>query len=94
MRGGFTSELHLSADSTQFKPVLDKIRPDSPAADKAYSNGPIREYLRRRGIRHTVPGKSDSQAGRLRKGSCGGRPPGLDEDRYKKGKTANERSTA
>lgn len=109
-RGGFTSEslsadgrcqpLSLvvtpgqRADCTQFKPVLDKIRPDSPAADKAYSNGPIREYLRRRGIRHTIPGKSDSQAARLRKGSCGGRPPGLDEDRYKKGKTANERSTA
>ncbi|MFG2638910.1 transposase [Streptomyces sp. NPDC048362] len=46
------------ADSTQFKPVLEKIRvpkpgpgrhrkkPDSIAADKAYSNGPCREYLR------------------------------------------------
>ncbi|MGW1594940.1 IS5 family transposase [Streptomyces sp. NPDC002343] len=87
------------ADCTQFKPVLDKIRvprpgpgrprkrPDSLAADKAYSNGPVREYLRRRGIRHTIPEKTDSQAARLHKGSRGGRPPGFDEDRYKKRNT-------
>ena len=30
-------------------------RPDSLTADKAYSNGPCREYLRRRGIRHVIP---------------------------------------
>ncbi|GAA2567350.1 IS5 family transposase [Streptomyces fimbriatus] len=84
------------ADCTQFKPVLEKIRvprvgpgrprkkPDSLAADRAYSNGPCREYLRRRGIRHTIPEKTDSQAARVRKGSRGGRPPGFDEDRYKK----------
>ncbi|MEU8470577.1 transposase [Streptomyces sp. NPDC029006] len=48
------------ADCTQFEPVSEKIRaprtgsgrprkkPDSLAADKAYSNGPCREYLRRR----------------------------------------------
>ncbi|MGG2463956.1 IS5 family transposase [Streptomyces sp. RGM 3693] len=87
------------ADCTQFKPVLDKIRvpkpgpgrprkkPDSLAADKAYSNGPCRQYLRRRGIRHTIPEKTDSQAARLRKGSRGGRPPGFDEERYKKRNT-------
>ncbi|WP_435859829.1 IS5 family transposase [Streptomyces narbonensis] len=87
------------ADCTQFKPVLEKIRvarpgpgrprkkPDSLAADKAYSNGPCREYLRRRGIRHTTPEKTDSQAARLRKGSRGGRTPGFDEDRYKKRNT-------
>ncbi|GHJ31315.1 IS5 family transposase [Streptomyces hygroscopicus subsp. sporocinereus] len=87
------------ADCTQFRPVLEKIRvprpglgrprkkPDSLAADKAYSNGPIREYLRRRGIRHTILEKTDSQAARLRKGSRGGRPPGFDEDRYKKRNT-------
>jgi transposase len=79
--------------------VLEKIRvprigpgrprrnPDSLAADKAYSNGPVREYLRRRGIRHTIPEKTDSQAARLRKGSRGGRPCGFDEDRYKKRNT-------
>ncbi|MFJ6784325.1 IS5 family transposase [Streptomyces yangpuensis] len=87
------------ADCTQFKPVLEKIRvprlgtgrprkrPDSLAADKAYSNGPVRDYLRRRGIRHTIPEKTDSQAARLRKGSRGGRPPGFDEDRYRKRNT-------
>ncbi|MFD7704346.1 IS5 family transposase [Streptomyces caelestis] len=87
------------ADCTQFKPVLEKIRvprpgpgrprkkPDSLTADKAYSNGPCRECLRRRDIRHTIPEKTDSQAARLGKGSRGGRPPGFDEDRYKKRNT-------
>ncbi|MFJ6785612.1 IS5 family transposase [Streptomyces yangpuensis] len=87
------------ADCTQFKTVLEKIRvlrigpgrprkkPDSLAADKAYSNGPCREYLRRRGIPHTIPEKTDSQAARLRKGSRGGRPPAFDEERYKKRNT-------
>ena len=87
------------ADCTQFQLVLEKIRiprigpgrprnkPDGLAADKAYSNGPCREYLRRRGIRHAIPEKVDSQAARLRKGSRGGRPPGFDEDRYKKRNT-------
>ncbi len=59
-------------------------KPDSVTADKAYSNGPCRQYLRRRDIRHTIPGKADSQAARLGKGSPGGRPPGFDEERYKK----------
>lgn len=87
------------ADCTQFVPVLEKIRvprlglgrprkkPDSVAADKAYSNGSCRQYLRRRGIRHTIPEKADSQAARLRKGSRGGQPPGFDEERYKKRNT-------
>ncbi|MFF3788253.1 IS5 family transposase [Streptomyces sp. NPDC001933] len=87
------------ADCTQFKPVLEKIRvprpgpgrprkkPDSLAADKAYSNGPVRDYLRQRGIRHAIPEKTDSQAARLRKGSRGGRPPGFDEERNKKRNT-------
>lgn len=87
------------ADCTEFVPVLEKIRvprlgsgrprkrPDSVAADKGYSNGPCREYLRQRGIRHTIPEKSDSRAARLRRGSRGGRPTGFDEDRYKKRNT-------
>jgi transposase len=57
------------------------------AADKAYSNSLIRRYLRRRGISHTIPEKSDSQAARRRKGSRGGRPPGFDAERYKKRNT-------
>jgi transposase len=46
-----------------------------------------RDYLRRRGIRRTIPEKADSQAARLRKSSRGGRPPGFDEERYKKRNT-------
>ena len=83
------------ADCTQFQSVLEKIRvprpvgrprtkPASVAADKAYSSGLIRRYLRRRGIGHTIPEKSDSRAARLRKGEYGGRPPGFDAERYKK----------
>ncbi len=68
-------------------PGRPRRKPDSLAADKAYSNGPCREYLRRRGIRHTIPDKTDSQAARLRKGSRGGRLPGFDEERYKKRNT-------
>jgi hypothetical protein len=67
------------ADCTQFQPILEKIRvpkpgpgrprktPDSITADKAYSNRPCREYLRQRGIRHTIPQKADSQAARYGK---------------------------
>ncbi|MEV0276596.1 transposase [Streptomyces sp. NPDC050610] len=57
------------AGHTQLQAVLEKIRvprlgpgkprdkPDSFAADKAYSNGPCRTYLQRRGIQHTHPGE-------------------------------------
>ncbi|WP_181849690.1 transposase [Streptomyces parvulus] len=34
-----------------------------------------------------LPERTDSQAARLRKGSRGGRPPGFDEERYKKRNT-------
>ncbi|WP_435532579.1 IS5 family transposase [Streptomyces violaceusniger] len=83
------------ADCTQFEAVMDKIRvprlgagrprrlPDSVGADKAYSNSLIRSYLRRRGIRHVIPEKSDSRTARRRRGSDGGRPPGFDKTRYK-----------
>lgn len=62
-------------------------KPDSVAADKAYSNRPCREYLRRRGIPHAIPEKADSRAARMRKGQRGGRPPGFDKERYKKRNT-------
>jgi putative transposase of IS4/5 family DUF4096 len=67
--------------------------PDSLAAGKAHGNGPCREYLRRRGIRHSIPEKTDSQAARLRRGSRGGRPPGFDEERYKNAIPSSGRST-
>ncbi len=68
-------------------PGRPRKKPDSVAADKAYSNRPCREYLRHRSIRHPIPEKTDSQAARIRKGSRGGRPPGFDEERYKKRNT-------
>jgi len=68
-------------------PGRPRKKPDSLAADRAYSNGLVRNYLRRRGIRHTIPEKTDSQAARQRRGSRGGRPPGFDEDRYRKRNT-------
>jgi transposase len=68
-------------------PGRPRNRPDSLAADKAYSNRPVRDHLRRRGIRHVIPEKSDSRAVRLRKGSAGGRPPRFDPNRYAKRNT-------
>ncbi|MFC8866566.1 transposase [Streptomyces sp. NPDC057148] len=58
-------------DSPQFEPVLDKIRvprlgpgrprtrPNRVRADKAYASRKNRAYLRRRGIRCTIPDKAD-----------------------------------
>ncbi|WP_251016751.1 IS5 family transposase [Streptomyces sp. ISL-99] len=82
------------ADCTQFERVMD-IRvprlgvdrpqrvPDSVGVDKANSNGVIRAYLRRRGIRHVIPEKSDTKKARRRRGSRGGRPAYFDKIRYK-----------
>jgi transposase len=58
-----------------------------PRGRQGIQQRPHREYLRRRGIRHTIPEKTDSQAARLRKRSHGGRPPGFDKERYKKRNT-------
>lgn len=83
------------ADCTQFESVMDKIRvprqgagrprrlPDSVAADKAYSNVRIRKHLRRRGIRHVIPEKSDHKAARRKRGSRGGQPAAFDKARYR-----------
>jgi hypothetical protein len=57
---------------------------DATADLRHQRDGPCPEYPRCRGIRYTVQEKTDSQAARLRKESRGGRPPGLDEERYKK----------
>jgi transposase len=82
-------------DSPQFVTVLEGIRvprpgggrartrPDRVLADKAYTSGPNRRYLRRRGIRATIPSKADQDANRRKKGSKGGRPPAFDPERYK-----------
>ena len=82
-------------DSPQLVPVLEAIRvprqgagrprtrPDRVLADKAYTSRGNRAYLRRRGIRATIPSKADQDAARRRKGSQGGRPPAFDPERYR-----------
>ena len=82
-------------DSPQFEAVLDGIgvarlgagrprtRPDRVLADKAYSSRANRAYLRRRGIKATIPTKDDQAAHRRTKGSAGGRPPAFDPKAYK-----------
>lgn len=58
-------------------------RPDAVLADRAYATGVIRSELRRRGIKAVIPEKRDQAAARKRRGSTGGRPPGLDAEAYK-----------
>jgi len=82
-------------DSPQFRPVLQAIRvprpgggrprtrPDRVLAGKAYGSRANRAYLRRRGIRCTIPDKADQIANRKRKGRSGGRPPAFDREAYK-----------
>jgi transposase len=82
-------------DSPQFVPVLDKVRirrrgpgrprtrPDVVRADKAYSSGANRAYLRRRGIVAVIPIKEDQKAARRNRGSAGGRPPRFDAGSYR-----------
>jgi transposase len=82
-------------DSPQFVPVLEGIRvprlgagrprrrPDRVLADKAYSSKANRAYLRRRGIKATIPIKADQAANRHKKGPKGGRPPTFDPHIYK-----------
>ncbi|MFC4857380.1 IS5 family transposase [Actinophytocola glycyrrhizae] len=82
-------------DSPQFIPVLmgirvprlaggrPRARPDRVLADKAYTSKVNRDHLRRRGIRATIPSKTDQDAHRKAKGSKGGRPPAFDPETYK-----------
>jgi transposase len=82
-------------DSPQFIPVLAGIRvprlgdgrprtrPDRVLADKAYTSKANRDYLRRRGIKATIPSKADQDANRRKKGSKGGRPPTFDPRIYR-----------
>ncbi|MFE6272639.1 IS5 family transposase [Streptomyces goshikiensis] len=82
-------------DSPQFEPVLNKVRvprigsgrprvrPDRVRADKAYASRKNRAYLRRRGIRCTIPDKADQAYNRQKLGSRGGRPPRFDPVDYR-----------
>ncbi len=81
-------------DSLAFDLVLDRLRvqrpgrgrprrrPDAVLADKAYSSKAIRSGLRARGIRATIPLKTDQQAGR-RGRNARGRLPAFDPVAYR-----------
>jgi transposase len=60
-----------------------RTRPDRVLADKAYGSRANRAYLRRRGIRCTIPEKADQVRNRKKKGSSGGRPPAFRKEKYK-----------
>ncbi|MFI1184629.1 IS5 family transposase [Streptomyces sp. NPDC020799] len=82
-------------DSPQFVPVLESVRvrrtgpgrprtrPRKVRADKAYSSRANRAYLRRRGIKATIPEKKDQIRSRLRRGARGGRPPAFNPADYR-----------
>ena len=60
-----------------------RTRPDRVLADKAYRSRANRAYLRRRGIRCTIPEKADQIRHRQAKGRAGGRPPAFDPHLYR-----------
>lgn len=74
-------------DSPQFQNVLDRVsvprigpgrprtKPHKVRADRAYGSRANRAYLRRRGIRCTIPEKTDQIRNRKKRGMRGGRPP-------------------
>lgn len=82
-------------DSPQFTVVLDHIRVPRPARGRPRSRPnrvladkglhiPGQPRLRcRRGIKTTIPSKTDQDAHRKAKRSRGGRPPGFDPEIYK-----------
>jgi transposase len=82
-------------DSPQFTAVLEairvprlglgrpRVRPLRVRGDKAYSSRANRAYLRRRGIRCTIPEPADQAGHRERRGAAGGRPPAFDREDYK-----------
>ncbi|MBR7828178.1 IS5 family transposase [Actinospica sp. MGRD01-02] len=82
-------------DSPQFIPLLERIRvprlgpgrprtrPQRVLADKAYASRANRAYLRRRGIRGTIPIKADQAANRRKRGSSGGREYAFEPEHYK-----------
>ena len=84
-----------AADTTYFTTVLDTIsvrdgrpgrprtRPDRVLADKAYTSAANRRFLTERGIKVTIPEREDQKAGRIRRGSAGGRPRTFDPVAYK-----------
>jgi transposase len=58
-------------------------RLDHLLADKAYGSKANRRSLRARRIPHTIAERDDVRRSRAKKGSRGGRPPNVDQQRYK-----------
>ncbi|MFE3907784.1 transposase [Streptomyces sp. NPDC059153] len=95
----------VTADCTMLPAVLDAIRvpraltgrprtrPNRVVADKAYSSRRIRNLLRRRRIKATIPERRDQIANRACRARRGGRPPAFDKTAYK-GRNVVERCSA
>jgi transposase len=66
-------------------------RPERVIADKAYSHPSTRQALRHKGIKATIPERSDQVAHRKAKGRAGGRPPAFDPAVYR-GRNVVERA--
>nr|WP_235032274.1 transposase [Actinacidiphila yanglinensis] len=64
-------------------PGRPRVRPDRVRADKAYASRKNRAYLRRRGIRCTIPDKADQARNRQKRGRHGGRPSHFDPVDYR-----------
>ena len=83
-------------DSPMFDPLLGQLRvprlgrgrprarPAAVLGDKAYSSRAHRARLRARGICAVMPEQSTQIDHRRRRGSRGGRPVGLDAQKYKR----------
>ncbi|MFD3590400.1 transposase [Streptomyces sp. NPDC058683] len=69
--------------SSRADPEDLSIAPDRVCADRAYASRKNRAYLRRRGIRCTIPDKADQARNHKKRGSRGGRPPKFDPKDYK-----------
>src|SRR5690606_1546016 len=76
--GAMLTEVLAQIHVPRTGPGRPRTRPDAVIADRAYATGVIRTELRRRGIKTVIPVKRDQAAARKRRGSTGGRPPGLD----------------
>ncbi|WP_425580144.1 transposase [Streptomyces polychromogenes] len=68
-------------------PGRPRCRLDHVIADKAYSSRGFRACLRKRGIGHTIPEKSDQKKHRRNRGRRGGRPTGFNSETYRRRNT-------
>ncbi len=64
-------------------PGRPRLRPNRVRADKAYASRKYRAYLRRRGIRCTIPDKADQARNPRKHGSRSGWPPRFDPVDYR-----------